>query len=278
MLYRLRLVLAAFGLVLAASLGQAHFNMLLPQAAAAKKGSAVTLLYQWGHPFEHQLFDAPLPRRLVVFGPDGKEVDLTKTLEKVTSVVPKGKGVTAFRLRFTPEQRGDYTFVLTTPPIWMEEDKEFFQDNVQVVLHVQAQKGWDSETGRRFKLLPLTRPYGLQAGMVFQAQVLVPVPPAAAGGAQAKPAVQPLAGSLVEVERYNARPPAQLPPDELITRTVRTDPNGVVTCTLPEPGWWCLTAQRTVAEQERDGKRYPVRERATLWVFVDSTPTTGAAK
>jgi uncharacterized GH25 family protein len=243
--------------------------MLLPQAASVKKRAPVTLIYQWGHPFEHELFDAPAPSRLAVFAPDGKETELTKALEKVKSLTPDGKQVTAYRLRFTPERRGDYTFVLATPPIWMEEDKEFLQDTVQVVLHVQAQKGWDADTGRRFKLVPLTRPYGFQPGMVFQTQVVAP---------GTKQPVQPLAGGLVEVEHYNARRPQSLPPDEQITRTMRTDPNGVATCTLTAPGWWCITAQRPGGEQEHDGKRYPVRQRATLWVFVDQGPAVGGAK
>jgi cobalt/nickel transport protein len=271
--FRLALTLLAWMLV-GSSFAEAHYNMLLPERASAKKDAPVTFIYQWGHPFEQQLFDAPAPTRLAVFAPDGKEGDLTKALEKVKSVTADGKQVTAYRLRFKPDQRGDYTFVLYTPPIWMEEDKEFVQDIVQVVLHVQAQKGWDVDTGQRFKLLPLTRPYGLQPGMVFQAQVVAPTP----GGLGHPLGVKPLAGSLVEVERYNARPPRPLPPDEQITRTVRTDPNGIVTCTLTDPGWWCITAQRSGSEQERNGKRYRVRHRATLWVFVNAHPATGAAK
>jgi cobalt/nickel transport protein len=241
---------------------RAHYNMLLPETATCKKGVPMNLIYQWGHPFEHQLFDAPGPRVLSVYGPDTKATDLTRNLEKVTSGSDT-RGATSYRLRFTPEQRGDYTFVLKTPPIWMAEDQEFLQDTVQVVVHVQAQRGWDCDTGQRFKFVPLTRPYGLQSGTVFQAQVRSPAP---------------LAGTLVEVERYNAKPPARLPPDEQITRTVRTDPNGIVTVTLPEPGWWCLTAQRSGPEQERDGKHFPLRERTTMWVFVDPNPTAEPVK
>jgi hypothetical protein len=73
----------------------------------------------------------------------------------------------------------------------------------------------------------------------------------------------------VEIERYNADPPKTLPPDEHITRTVRLDPNGVATTTLSEPGWWCLTVSRPQGTRMRDGKSYPLRQRATLWVFVD---------
>lgn len=237
----------------------AHFNMLLPQAASVKRGEPVTIVYQWGHPFEHQLFDAPAPQSLLLFAPDGKKTDLTKLLQSVTAVTQDQKKAAAFRLPFTPDQRGDYLLVLTSPPIWMEEDQEFLQDTVKLVLHVQAQKGWDQIAGQVFEMVPFTRPYGLQPGMVFQAQAL-------ADG-------KPLAGSLVEIERYNPAPPKTLPPDEQITRTAKTDPNGIVTCTLTEPGWWCITAGRDGGQKDRQGKLYPIRQRATLWVFVDEKST-----
>jgi cobalt/nickel transport protein len=243
-----------------------HFNILLPQTASARKGDTVTFLYRFGHPFEHQLFDAPPPVRVVVVAPEGKQTDLGQALEKV-QVPGEKKEVTAYRFRLKPEQRGDYTVVLRTPPIWLEEDQEFVQDTVKVVLHVQAQKGWDADTGRQFKIVPLTRPYGLQPGMVFQAQVLGLAKP---GLGQPLGKVEPLAGALVEVERFNPTPPAKLPPDEHITRTVKTDPSGVVTTTLPEAGWWAITAQRDGGQRAREGKMYPLRERVTLWVWVDA--------
>lgn len=254
------LALALLGLSVAAA--PAHFNMLLPQAASVKRGEAVTFLYQWGHPFEHLLFAAPAPQSVVVLSPDGKRTNLESLLEKITLPQADQKTVTAYRFRFTPQERGDYVFVLSTPPIWMEEDQEFLQDVVQVVLHVQAQKGWDAAASPTYRMVPLTRPYGLQPGMVFQAQWAI----------QDKP----LAGALVEIERYNAVVPKALPPDEQITRTARTDPNGIVTCTLTEPGWWCLTAPCGQGSLERNGKSYPLRRRATLWVFVDEKGTPKA--
>jgi cobalt/nickel transport protein len=253
----------------------AHYNMLLPDKHSVKKGEEVTLTYQWGHPFEHQLFDAPAPEKLTVLAPDGKATDLTKSLEKTAVPAAEGKKVTAYRLKFTPEQRGDYVFVLQTPPIWMEEEEEFFQDTVKVVLHVQAQKGWDGVAGAEFEPLPLTRPYGLRPGMVFQAQVKALLPVAAERKPGELPPLnpplkfQPLAGALVEVERYNSAAPKELPPDEHITRAAKTDPNGVATCTLTEAGWWSVTAQYAAALREREGKRYPVKRRATVWVCVD---------
>jgi cobalt/nickel transport protein len=240
---------------------EAHFTMLLPQTPAAKKDEPVTIIYQWGHPFEHQLFDAPPPDRLQVISPGGKSRVLTKSLEKI-QVKGAGKDVTAYRLRFTPEDRGDYTFILNTPPIWMAEDREFLQDTVKVVVHVQAQKGWDVSDDEHFQIVPLTRPYGLHAGMVFQARVLD----------QPRTFGMPLvsqAGLPVFIERFNSQPPKPPPADELITFMSKTDPNGVVTCTLPTAGWWCIAAQRDGGRRPYKGKDYPVRQRVILWIYVN---------
>jgi uncharacterized GH25 family protein len=229
--------------------------MLFPQAAFVEKGQEVVVRYQWGHPFEHQLFNAPDPQRLMVLGPDGQKTDLTAKLEKIVQPSGAQEKIMTFQLRYRPDQRGDYLFVLTTPPIWMEEEQEFFKDVVKVVLHVQAQKGWDASAGEVLEWLPLTRPYGLQPGMVMQAQFL----------AEQKP----LGGTLVEIEKYNAVPPKKLPPDEHITRTSKTDLNGIVTTTLPEAGWWGLTAGRENGKREHQGKMYPLRQRSTFWLHVD---------
>ena len=233
----------------------AHYQMLLPSAASGQREQAVTVRYQWGHPFEHQLFDAPLPENTLAISPDGSRTDLSKALRKVEVPGEGDKKVTAFEFAFTPQKRGDYTFILNAPPIWIEEEKLFLHDSVKVVYHVQTQNGWDVATRQPFEIVPLTRPYGLQPGIVFQGQVLN----------EAKP----LARALVEVERYSATPPKELPPDEQITRSLRSDPNGVLTSTLAEPGWWCITAQTDGGMRERDGKMYPVKRRATFWVFVD---------
>ncbi|MHB1426562.1 MAG: DUF4198 domain-containing protein [Gemmataceae bacterium] len=237
----------------------AHFNMLLPQSASAKKGEAVTLTYQWGHPFEHQLFDAPQPQSLIVLCPDGKRLELTDKLVKTTRKAG-AKEVTVYQLRFTPQQRGDHVFVLRTPPIWMEEDGEFLQDTVKMVLHVQSQKGWDAVVGD-FELVPLTRPYGLRPGMVFQMETAV--------RPEREKTTDIGERMMAEIERYNPAPPKKLPADEHITRTVRLDRNGVATTTLSESGWWCLTIARAHGTRLREGKVYPLRQRATLWVFVD---------
>jgi cobalt/nickel transport protein len=259
---------AVIALILSAAASQAHYNMLLPDSWSAKKGETAGVTYQWGHPFEHQLFDAPLPEAVLLLSPAGaKTIGLSRTRQEIKVAGEGQKKVTAHRFQFTPDERGDYVIVLHVPPIWMDDEQEFLHDKVKAVLHVQAQKGWDREvfSGEQpLDLVPLTRPYGLQPGMVFQAQV--------------RALGRPVPDTLVEVERYNPVPPDKLPPDEHITRTAKTDPSGVVTTTLTEPGWWCLTAQQDGGKKMHDGKEYPVRRRVTFWVYVDERPESKSSK
>jgi uncharacterized GH25 family protein len=146
----------------------------------------------------------------------------------------------------------------------MADEKHFYHDTCRLVIHVDTQKGWDQGLGesRELSIAPLTRPYGLRPGMVFQVRVR-----AAGAGITTS--------HLVEIERYNATAPKALPPDEHITFAVKTDSGGVATCTLPDPGWWAVTAIRKFgpkqepATKDHDGKEYPVVDRATLWVPVD---------
>ena len=260
----LRFLLALPVALLLTSHAHAHYNILLPDAAAAKKGDKVTFTYQWGHPFEHEMFDAPPPARVFVMTPDGKKSELAKSLEKFKKPAADKKHVQAFRFTFVPEQRGDHTFFLHTPPIFLEDSKEFVQDIVRVALHVGSQKAWDADPGRQFKIIPVTRPYGLYPGMVFQARALLDQSPG-----EVTETAPPHKNALVEFERYNPAPPKEVPGDELITFRTRTDQNGLVTVAFPDPGWWSLTTQRDAGTRELDGTKYPLRQRVTLWLHVD---------
>jgi cobalt/nickel transport protein len=267
----MRPLFLAFVFALLASPASAHYQMLLPDKAALKKGQNVTIVYQWGHPYEHQLFDAPKPTGLVVVPAGGQPTDLLPSLESIEVPAGEGKKVKAWRVQYTPQERGDHVFVLEAAPIFLEEEEVFVLDTVKMIVHVEAQKGWDAMSRPNFEWEPLTRPYGLQPGLVFQARLQALRKPKPEPGSP-PPAAVPvgLPGLLVEVERYNTSTPKELPPDEQITRVGKTDPSGVVTCTLPEAGWWGLTATpRPSGTRTHEGKDYPVRRRTTLWVYVD---------
>jgi cobalt/nickel transport protein len=235
----------------------AHFTMLLPAQPAASRDDKIEFVYQWGHPFEHELFDAPLPERLVVQLPDGNSQDLLRSLEKIQKPGADNKPALAFRFSFAPQQRGDHVFFLTTAPAWLDESKEFVQDLVRVTLHVQTQNGWDSDPGEGFRMLPITRPYGLLPSMVFQGQVM-------------KERDDRDVSPHIQIERYNPAPPKEAPPDVFVTFRTRVDPNGVFTFAFPEAGWWCFTAERAAGVHERNGREYPLRQRVTMWVHVSA--------
>jgi len=233
----------------------AHYNMLIPDKAWANKGDKVTFTYQFGHPFEHDLFDAPKPVALVVLTPKGKRdiLDIDKLLTPIKTDGADGKKVAAWQFTFTPPERGDYTFVLKTAKIKHEEDK-FVEDVVRVVLHVQTQNGWhkpEQAFPKDLDIVPFTRPYGLLPGMVFRGQYVGPA----------------VASALVEIEKYNEKPMKNLPAEEFITFSAKTDGQGFFVTTLPEPGWWGITAVSPFARSK--GPDEHTLRRATMWIHVD---------
>ena len=257
--------LSTLTLLLLVSTSQAHYHMLLPDKPSAKKGEPVTVTFQFGHPYEHQLTSMKAPGEVRLVAPDGKEIDVKGSVKKVSLKGEKGD-VDGYRLTFTPQQRGDYVLVFTSAKTLMKEDNELLIDFVKVIIHVQAQKGWDRNVWGYVEWEPMTRPYGLLPGTVFQARF------------RTSPKKNPDVSLLVEVERYNPAPPKELPGDEFITRTMKTDDKGVVTTTLPEAGWWCLTTTYQLDSVEVDGKPVKRRQRSTLWVYVDKSAPTKPAE
>src|SRR5262245_46789610 len=169
--FRVGILLLAAGLALTlATPGRAHYHMLFPAAGSGEREKPVSFLYQWGHPFEHQLFDTRSPETVTGYAPDGTSTGIAKNLQKAELRGDGGKTVAVYRFEYTPLRRGDHTVIVAAPPVWLEEEKIFVHDTIKVVYHVQTQNGWDAATGQAFEIVPLTRPYGLQPGMVFQGQ------------------------------------------------------------------------------------------------------------
>lgn len=257
---RIGIALSVLLLVNAASV--AHYNMLFPDKPWAEKGEKVTFTYQFGHPFEHELSDAPKPVGLRAFNPRGiaEDLEVDKTMKLVKVDGADGKKVDAWQFTFVPQERGDFTFVLKTPPFKHDENTQV-EDVVRVVLHVQTQNGWDGiyrPFDNGIDLWPYTRPYGLLPGMAFKGRV-VKLPFVDEFDKQS---LQFVNGLQIEVEKYNAKAPKKLPPDELITFKTKADANGFFMATLLEAGWWGVTAV-TPRSKNRIGQR------ATHWVHVD---------
>ena len=77
-----KLILVLMVLVAVPAAVPAHYNMLLLSAPLVERGKEVTLTYQWGHPFEHELFDAPRPESLIAIAPDGTKRTCSRSSRK----------------------------------------------------------------------------------------------------------------------------------------------------------------------------------------------------
>ncbi|RME71286.1 MAG: DUF4198 domain-containing protein [Planctomycetota bacterium] len=244
-------------LFVAVSAARAHFTIVLPDASSVRKGDTVRLDMQFGHPFEHELADMPPPARLALRSPTGTIRELTNAVS-LYRTLPLGSGkARTYRARWQPDVRGDWLVDLRTAP--MRHGAGLQRDHVKLVVHVQAERGWDAVLGQPLEIVPLTRPYGLFPGVTLRGQVFANGSPLAQGFA------------YVSVERYNPRAPKTLPPEERITRTERTGPGGTFAVTLPEAGWWVIAAERP-----RRTESAKVHERGLLWVYVP--PVSADAK
>ncbi|HAK97501.1 MAG TPA: hypothetical protein DCM87_21555 [Planctomycetes bacterium] len=218
----------------------AHMLILIPEQPSVRKDRPTRIEYFTGHPFEHEIQDAPGPEAFFAVAPGGAVEDL------LPGVTRHGK---KYACTFTPKERGDYYIVARAPV--REEDGVRCRDSAKLVLHVQSQTGWETPRGGGLDIVPLTRPYGLAAGGVFRGK-------AAWNGA-------PLAGARIEVERYNPAPPAALPPDEFITAVVKADEQGIFVAQCMTAGWWALAVH---ADAPPAAGEAPVRHSLCFWLHA----------
>lgn len=264
----LALAIVAIGACTFPGAAAAHFHTFWPQVEGCygKPAESVKWRYFWGHPFEMIIYDAQ-PPKFFVQTPQGKKEQVT--LKEVTLPdAASGKARRAYEVEFQPSSPGDYYLCLAAPPYFIPEEKVFWQDYVKEVWHVMAQKGWDKPVGMDIEIVPLTRPYGWPPGAVFKAQALFKG--------------KPLKGATVEIEKFNGFYVAKdkLPKDRLgeeneplLTRVVKTDAQGYLTCSLDSPGWWVIAVGQEDGKKNYEGKLYPVEKRGCLWVYVEPTPT-----
>ena len=118
-------------------------------------------------------------------------------------------------------------------------------------------EGWDGEIGLKTEIVPLSKPFALYAGNVFQGIV--------------KLDGKPVPFAEVEVEHYNRDGQAVAPTEYMITQTVKADGNGIFTYAAPKAGWWGFAALNTARERMKQGdQEKEVELGAVLWVeFVD---------
>ena len=190
----------------------AHFGMLIPSKATVSKADPKTVDMQisFSHPFEMKGMDMAKPKAFGVMSGGSKE-DLLGTLKPI-QVMDKA----AWSSQFTLKKPGVYIFYMDPEPYWESAEDSFISHYTKVVVPAFGEEeGWDKEVGQKIEIVPLTRPFGLYAGNVFQGIVKVDG--------------KPLPYAEVEVEFYNKDNKVEAPTEYMVTQSVKADRNGVFT-------------------------------------------------
>ena len=247
-------MLAVFGLSAAQS-AFAHFQMIIPSDDMVTQDESrdVNLDIKFWHPFEGHGMDMVKPAQFGVLA-GGKKTDLLGKLKAVKEKDRNGHAKDAFSLDYTMKQPGDHIFFIEPKPYWEPAEETFIVHYTKVIVNAFGlEEGWDEEVGLKAEIVPLTRPYGLYTGNVFQGIV--------------KNNGKPVPYSEVEVEYYDEKGKLSVEADPMITQVVKADGNGVFTYAMPRAGWWGFAAlnedDRTI---KHDGKDYPIEMGALLWV------------
>jgi len=203
----------------------AHFGMVIPSDSMVmmEDDRSVRLRVSFSHPFEGIGMDMERPKQFGVAA-NGKRQDLLGSLEK-TQMMDHA----AWRADYRIKRPGAYLFYLEPEPYWEPaEDLYIIHLTKTVVAAFGDDEGWDTELGLKTEIVPLSKPFGLYAGNVFQGIVKL--------DGKAVPYAE------VEVEYYNEDGRAEAPTEYMVTQTIKADENGVFTYGAPKPGWWGFAA------------------------------------
>jgi len=246
-----RLIGAAVMMVfLTAGTAGAHFGMVIPSDNMVMQADARTIevTLSFSHPMEMIGMDLAKPKVFSVRA-NGEMQDLLPQLQ-AAKVMDRQAWKTAYRIK----RPGVYMFVMEPQPYWEPaEDCYIIHYTKTVVTAFGIDEGWDEAVGLPTEIVPLSKPYGLYAGNLFQGIVKL--------DGKAVPYAE------VEVEFYNQDKKATAPTDYMVTQTLKADQNGVFSYAAPQAGWWGFAALNTADYTlKADGEDKDVELGAVIWV------------
>jgi cobalt/nickel transport protein len=209
----------------------------------------VILALSFSHPFEMVGMELAKPKLFnVVTG--GKRQNLLDSLEAIQMM-----GHQAWQAEYPLKRPGVYIFYMEPKPYWEPaEDSFIIHYTKTVVTAFGDDEGWDAEIGLKTEIVPLSKPFGLYAGNVFQGIVKL--------DGKTVPFAE------VEVEYYNRDRKYRSPTEYMITQTIKADGNGVFTYAAPVSGWWGFAALNSADYQlPHQGEKKDVELGAVLWVY-----------
>jgi cobalt/nickel transport protein len=248
------MLLGMLGLGIATSVS-AHFQMIIPsdEMVKQKESRKLNLDILFWHPFEGIGMNMVKPVQFGVLN-SGKKTDLMSQLRAVKKNDRAGHTMAAYQMEYAIRRPGDHIFYIEPQPYWESAEESFIIHYTKVIVNAFGlEEGWDQDVGLKTEITPLTRPYGLYVGNVFQGIVKV--------------LGKPVPYAEVEVEYYDEQGKLTAVADPMITQVVKADQNGVFTYAMPHAGWWGFAAlNEDVKQMQHEGKAYPVEIGAVIWV------------
>ena len=228
----------------------AHFGMIIPSDSMVMAGDSkvVKVMLSFSHPFEGVGMELAKPAHFYVMAKGEKNGLLDRLNE--TQVM----GHRAWEAEYRIQRPGVYVFWMEPRPYWEPaEDCFIIHYTKTVVTAFGDDEGWDEEIGLKTEIVPLSKPFGLYAGNVFQGIV--------------KLDGKPVPYAEVEVEYYNEDGRSEAPTDYMVTQAIKADKNGVFTYATPRAGWWGFAALSTAGEKiKRNGDEKDTEIGAVIWV------------
>ena len=244
------LVSAIVWVLVSAGGASAHFEMIIPSDSMVMQNDnrVLVLKISFSHPFERVGMQMMKPTAFSVFV-NGKTHDLLGSLQEIRVMDHQ-----AWQADYTVRRPGVYMFYVEPAPYWEPaEDAHIIHYTKTIVGAFGDDEGWDGEIGLKTEIVPLSKPFGLYTGNVFQGVVKL--------DGKAVPYAE------VEVEYYNADGRYKAPTEYMITQTIKADPNGVFTYAAPVSGWWGFAALNSADYTlKHDGQEKAVELGAVIWV------------
>jgi nickel transport protein len=241
---------SAFTLLLGFQSAFAHFGMVIPSDSMVmqKENKTIQLVFAFAHPFERVGMELVKPA-VRLYLQENEQKDLGKALHAV-----KLFGQTAWRAAYRINKPGSYWFVMEPEPYWESAEDCFIIHYTKTMVTAYGDdEGWDRELGLKTEIVPLSKPFGLYTGNIFQ------------GIVKLKGKVVP--NAEVEVEYFNRDGKGKAPTDYMITQTIKADINGVFSYAAPKSGWWGFAALNEADYKLKQGSQMKsVELGAVLWV------------
>ena len=229
----------------------AHFGMIIASDTMVMSGDNrdVRLTFSFSHPFDGQ--GMPLKRPAIVAAEvEKKQIDLQNRLQPAQVMGKKAWSVT-----YQINRPGVYQFFMKPQPYWEPaEDCYIIHYTKTVIAAFGDEEGWDRALGLKTEIIPLSRPFGLYAGNLFRAMVMLDG--------------KPVPHARVEIEYYNQDGHARAATDYMVTQTVKADADGIFAYSPPVSGWWGFAAlSGGDFKIKHDGIDKDVEIGAVIWVL-----------